>query len=115
MSEKGGARGTGRREDRKPGRRSCDTRRRDIRPQESVLNEEHLDVRIARAQDSASPAAELPNLPGVGRGAQRHRVRELRFVKRIHRLRTLGLGLGALCVASVLRLGDAAAPWWVLL
>jgi len=36
-------------------------------------------------------------------------------VKRIHRLRTLGLALGAICVASVLRLHDAAPGWWVLL
>jgi diguanylate cyclase len=38
-----------------------------------------------------------------------------RFVQRVHRLRTLGLGLGALCVASVLVLHDDP-PWlWVLL
>jgi diguanylate cyclase len=38
-----------------------------------------------------------------------------RFVRRIHRLRTLGLALGALCVASVLRLHDKGPLWWVLL
>jgi diguanylate cyclase len=42
-------------------------------------------------------------------------VRDLRFVRRIHRLRTLGLGLGALCVAAVLQLHDAAIVWYVLL
>lgn len=41
--------------------------------------------------------------------------RELRFVRRVHRLRTLGLGLGFLCVASVLRLQEAPLVWWVLL
>jgi diguanylate cyclase len=43
------------------------------------------------------------------------RARELRFVARIYRMRTLGLGLGFLCVASVLRLHGA--PWfaWALL
>jgi len=43
------------------------------------------------------------------------RARDLRFVRRTHRLRTLGLGLGALCVAAVLRLHDAGPPWWALL
>ena len=41
--------------------------------------------------------------------------RELRLVRRIYRLRILGLGLGVLCVASVLRLHDAPPAWWVLL
>jgi diguanylate cyclase len=43
------------------------------------------------------------------------RAGDLRFVRRIHRLRMLGLGLGFLCVASVLRLHGAAAGWWALL
>ncbi len=43
------------------------------------------------------------------------RVRDLRFVRRIHRLRTLGLGLGVLCVAAVMRLHHDAAGWWLLL
>lgn len=64
---------------------------------------------------SAATAAPRPTLSLAGRGADRPRGRELRFVRRIHRLRTLGLGLGALCVASVLRLHDAAPGWWVLL
>jgi len=38
-----------------------------------------------------------------------------RFVQRIHRLRTLGLALGFLCVASVLRLHDEPLGWWLLL
>lgn len=41
--------------------------------------------------------------------------RDLRFVQRTHRLRTLGLGLGAVCVGAVLKLHDAAIGWWVLL
>ena len=41
--------------------------------------------------------------------------RERRFVRRLHRMRTLGLGLGALCVASVLRLHEASLGWWLLL
>ena len=41
--------------------------------------------------------------------------RERRFVRRLHRMRTLGLGLGALCVASVLRLHEAPLGWWLLL
>lgn len=43
------------------------------------------------------------------------RARDLRFVRRIYRLRTLGLGLGSLCVASVLRLHEQAFAWWLLL
>lgn len=41
--------------------------------------------------------------------------RDLRFVRRIHWMRTLGLGLGFLCVASVLRLHDEYLGWWILL
>lgn len=40
------------------------------------------------------------------------RERDQRFVDRIHRLRTLGLGLGFLCVASVFRLHGASAIAW---
>ncbi len=43
------------------------------------------------------------------------RVRDLRFVRRIHRLRALGLGLGFFCVASVLRLHAEPVAWWLLL
>ena len=43
------------------------------------------------------------------------RARDLRFVRRVHRLRTLGLGLGFLCVASVFRLHQEALGWWLLL
>ena len=44
-----------------------------------------------------------------------HPTRDERFVQRIYRLRTLGLGLGVLCVGSVLRLHDASIGWWVML
>ncbi|MGH8714399.1 MAG: diguanylate cyclase [Casimicrobiaceae bacterium] len=43
------------------------------------------------------------------------RARELRFIRRIHRMRTLGLALGCLCVASVLHLHQASLAWWILL
>jgi diguanylate cyclase len=43
------------------------------------------------------------------------RVRDLRFVHRIHGLRALGSSLGALCVASVLHLHDDPIGWWLLL
>ena len=39
----------------------------------------------------------------------------MRFVRRVHRLRTLGLGLGFLCVASVFRLHETSIGWWILL
>jgi len=41
--------------------------------------------------------------------------RERRFVRRLYRMRVLGLGLGALCVGSVLHLHEAALGWWLLL
>jgi diguanylate cyclase len=44
-----------------------------------------------------------------------HRARDLRFVKRIHLLRTLGLGLGFLCVASVFRLHHEPLALWAAL
>jgi diguanylate cyclase len=43
------------------------------------------------------------------------RARDLKFVRRVYRLRILGLGLGALCVASVLSLHTAPIGWWILL
>ena len=43
------------------------------------------------------------------------RVQDLRFARRIHRLRTLGLGLGVLCVGAVLRLHHDAVGWWLVL
>lgn len=41
--------------------------------------------------------------------------REARFVGRMHRMRTLGLGLGALPIASVLHENDAPAAIWAAL
>jgi diguanylate cyclase len=43
------------------------------------------------------------------------RPRDLRFVNRIYRMRTLGLGLGFLCVASVFRLHNQSWLTWGLL
>ena len=43
------------------------------------------------------------------------RARDLRFVRRVHRLRTLGLGLGFFCVASVMRLHQESRWLWGLL
>jgi diguanylate cyclase len=47
--------------------------------------------------------------------AEATRAQELSLVRRVHRLRTLGLGLAALCVASVLHLNEEPVAWWVLL
>ena len=115
-SEKGGARRTGDTNGGSAGgrHRVCG-RGNDHRQQESALDEITRDVRITAVQDSASAVAELPYSPGSGRRASRRRVRELRFVKRIHRLRSLGLALGAICVAAVLHLHAAAPGWWLLL
>src|SRR4051812_13183787 len=38
------------------------------------------------------------------------RLRDMRFVTRIYRMRTLGLGLGFVCVGSVFRVHGE--PWW---
>ncbi|HXR56403.1 MAG TPA: diguanylate cyclase [Casimicrobiaceae bacterium] len=59
------------------------------------------------AESSSPELAFSPDETGRDRG--------LRFVRRVHRLRTLGLGLGFLCVASVLWVHGA--PWylWTLL
>jgi diguanylate cyclase len=63
--------------------------------------------------DDAFPAP-APTADGVEpRNAVR--TRDLRFVRRVHRLRAIALALGALAVASVLRLHDAPTGWWLLL
>jgi diguanylate cyclase len=54
------------------------------------------------------PTAPVPQTPP-------DRARGLRFARRIHRMRTLGLALGALCVAAVLQLHDAHWWWWAAL
>lgn len=82
----------------------------------NALDEDIHEVRIAAvAQDGAGAVAGLADTPGTGLRADRRRLRDLRFVKRIHRLRTLGLGLSAICVAAVLHLHGAAPGWWLLL
>jgi diguanylate cyclase len=55
-----------------------------------------------------------PLAPPKG-GALTDRARAYRFVRRIHRLRTVGLGLGSICVAAVLRELEAPLFWWILL
>jgi diguanylate cyclase len=42
-------------------------------------------------------------------------VRQMRFVHRIHWMRTLGLALGFVCVASVLQLHKSSIGWWIAL
>ena len=83
--------------------------------QESGLVDNLPEGRSGAAAEAATLGAQLPTSATAGSDADRLDGRDLRFVRRIHRLRTLGLGLGALCVASVLRLHDAAPGWWVLL
>lgn len=83
-----------------------------------------LTRRLARYPRFAAPRREsLPRTSGAAldRNARAapppgpDRVRDLRFVRRIHRLRTLGFGLGALCVGAVLRLHQDPFGWWLLL
>ncbi|HTL75309.1 MAG TPA: diguanylate cyclase [Casimicrobiaceae bacterium] len=57
-----------------------------------------------------SPRVKPPRDTSLPESSPR-RDRALGFVARIHRLRTLGLGLGFLCVASVFRLHGA--PWYI--
>jgi diguanylate cyclase len=49
------------------------------------------------------------------RSSKEQLARELRFVRRVHLLRALGLGLGFFCVASVLRLHQEPAWCWFAL
>jgi diguanylate cyclase len=51
----------------------------------------------------------------LGDSREAHRQREIRFVTRVHRMRTLGLGLGFVCVASVFRLQAAPLAAWIAL
>lgn len=43
------------------------------------------------------------------------RTRQMRFVRRIHRMRTLGLALGFICVATVLQMHQSSLGWWIAL
>jgi diguanylate cyclase len=60
----------------------------------------------ASRPDAAGAAARFPGID---------REREMRFVTRMYRMRTLGLALGFFCVAAVLRLHDASWLAWALL
>lgn len=64
---------------------------------------------------SSRPHPANPNRASAAQPAGAARAREVAFVRRVHRLRVLGLGLGALCVASVLWLNGSAWQWWALL
>ena len=60
------------------------------------------------------PPANRPQA-SAARSPRAVRVRELSFVRRIHRLRILGWALGFFGIGSVLRLENAPLEWWVLL
>ncbi|HSQ81923.1 MAG TPA: diguanylate cyclase [Casimicrobiaceae bacterium] len=76
----------------------------------------------AAAAGAAASAARTGELAAVGdaggepsRPAATDRRRELAFVETAHRMRTLGLAVGFVCVASVLRLHRQSPGWWALL
>ncbi len=64
---------------------------------------------------SSRPHPANPNRASAAQPAGAGRAREVAFVRRVHRLRVLGMALGALGVASVLWLQGSEWPWWVLL
>lgn len=68
-------------------------------------NRHHEPSMLASTGHSGSPRREAGFSPGKG----------IRFVRRIHRLRTLGLGVGFLCVATAMAGLDASPALWVLL
>lgn len=87
-------------------------------------NAQLLPRRLARYPRFATPRrgnrANRESLPakassGSVSSPRPDRVSDLRFARRVHRLRALGLGLGALCVAAVLRLHQEPIGWWLLL
>jgi len=92
----------------------------------SVAGERHGGRAEARRVPASSAAGVGDRLPRdslsandviaspVGTVSSNH-ARDLSFVGRVHLLRTLGLGLGFLCVASVLRLHEDSLGWWILL
>ncbi|HMA31517.1 MAG TPA: diguanylate cyclase [Casimicrobiaceae bacterium] len=60
------------------------------------------------------PAANAAGVPPSG-ATRADRARALAFVATAHRMRTLGLAVGFVCVASVLRLHRQPIGWWGLL
>lgn len=60
------------------------------------------------------PHVAVPNRASAAQPAGAPRVREVAFVRRVYRLRVLGLGLGMFCVAPVLWL-QGSGWWWLLL
>ena len=68
--------------------------------------------RMRMPNSLTDPPASRPDAAGVAAPARTvDRERDLRFVARMHWMRTLGLGLGFFCVASVFYLNGA--PWFV--
>ena len=66
--------------------------------------------------DAAEQPTERPGAPEAAAGSgTKTRERDLRFVDRIHLMRTLGLGLGFFCVASVFWLRGAPPFAWAAL
>ena len=66
--------------------------------------------------DAAVQPSEQPDASGaVARSGTKTRERDLRFVDRVHLMRTLGLGLGFFCVASVFWLHGASPFAWAAL
>jgi len=61
------------------------------------------------------PRMAPPARPGRQEHGGGQRARQLSFVRRAFRLRVLGLGVGSLCVASVLYLQGAPPAWWIAL
>src|SRR6185295_19130807 len=62
-----------------------------------------------------APAPRQDAAPTSARGGTGARERDLRFVERVHRMRTLGLGLGFFCVGSVFRVhGESWLVWGLL-
>jgi diguanylate cyclase len=67
------------------------------------------------ASTTAAPVPSRPVDPDVASDAGRLRSRDRRFVDRIYWMRTMGLGLGFVCVASVFHLHRESWPAWALL
>src|SRR2546427_4645973 len=92
------------------------------RPPSNVAGDRHGTGAGARAAPASLAAAPGNRLLRDGLSANEaagnhmqadsaNHARELRFVRSVHLLRTLGLGLGVLCVASVLRLHEESLGW----
>ena len=74
----------------------------------STMSPTRLPAAVGVADAAATPSQALQS-------AHAGHAREIAFVGTVHRMRTLGLGVGFVCVASVLRLHSPAIGWWILL